>query len=283
MIARQRRRSPGVAPHLRRRGRQGGTVVVLTASVAVVAAAVTVAMTRGAAPPRPLSRATAAAYTAAAQRLAQRYVEAAWCAPMEEGTLGTVPRWPHELATLGATPALTVGPTEGRIRSSSGTAVHLDVSDARAILPGARHSWSFRPRFCVAQFAYPRLVTTGGTTHPSYGPLPHRLGTLDQIFDRFPRYLGQVERIGVPTTVEVAYQLVIGDGPPENFHLWWVTTLGMEPMSGLGWSDVGNRRRRPELRLDTWDEGGHGAVVTVRHDVPVGPVVVRSSPPGSGP
>jgi hypothetical protein len=113
-----------------------------------------------------------------------------------------------------------------------------------------------------------------------YGVLPHRLRTLDQIFNRFPQHLGVVERVAVPVTVEVAYRMTVGTAPPENVHLSWVTTLGFVPTRNRSVAASGGA---PVLRLDTWDVGGGGAWVTVRHDAPAGPVVVHSSPPGSGP
>jgi hypothetical protein len=220
----------------------------------------------------PLPPATVASYVAAAQVLAHRYVDDAWCAPLLSGALGTVPQWPGAIATRRAAPALTKGPTPGHVPATPGTAT-LDVSDARAVLPPRDRPWTVRPRFCVAQLAYPRLVTSAGTTRPRYPALAHRLRSIEEIFRRFPKYLGQVVRVAVPTTVEVSYQLSVGDGPPQAFHLWWITTLGLVPTG----------RAATTLRLATWDVGGRGAWVTVRRDAPPGPEFVHPAPPGSGP
>lgn len=249
---------------------------------AALSAAVAVRAERSSRPtvPAPLPAATQASYVASADRLAQRYVEDAWCGPLMAGTVGTVPAWPRTLATAGARRALTTGPPVGAMPAVQVSRT-LDVSDARAVLPPRGRSWSLRPRFCVAQLAHPRLVTTGGTTHPAYGPLPHRLRSIEQIFERFPRYLGTVEDVAVPITIEVAYQLTVGRAAPENFHLWWVTTLGLVPVEAHRVRP--SPRRALPLRLSTWDVGGRGAWVTVDRDAPSGPVVVHSSPPGSGP
>jgi hypothetical protein len=81
-----------------------------------------------------------------------------------------------------------------------------------------------------------------------------------------------VTEVAVPVTIEVAYDMAVGDGPRRHFHLSWVTTVAMVP--------TGARR---VLRVTSWALDARGAEVTVRHDDPPGPVVVRSSPPGSGP
>jgi hypothetical protein len=254
-------------------------VPVVLATVLAIGAVVAVRRV-GDRPAPPLPAATVATYVAAAGMLAQRYVDDAWCAPLLSGSLGTRPSWPQRLATRAGAPTLVAGPPEGRLPTAPGT-VRLDVSDARAVLPRPGRSWTVRPRFCVAQLAHPRLVTSGGTTHPSYKALPRRLDTIDQIFRRFPAYLGRVVRVGVPVTVEVAYRLAVGSGVPEDYHLWWITTLDFVP--AVRSHTPGSAGAPGALRLATWDVGGRGAWVTVRRDAAPGPVVVRPSPPGSGP
>jgi hypothetical protein len=190
---------------------------------------------------------------------------------MLAGTVGEVPRWPAHLATVGAAVGFEVGPPRGVLTAASGHQL-LDLSDVRSVLPAAGHAWKLTPGFCVFQAAYPRLVTSGGRSTPSYAPLPHRLRSLNQIFDRFPKYLGRVTQVAVPVTVEVTYALSVGDGLARRFHLSWVTTVAMVSTGSRG-----------ALRISSWALDARGAYVTVQHDDPLGPVVVRSSPPGSGP
>jgi hypothetical protein len=237
--------------------------------VSAVLVVVMVTVLAGSTPAPALPSRTVAAYVQSANRLAGRYVDQAWCHPMLAGSAGTWPRWPARLATGKEAGQLATGPPRGMLTRGGGL---LDVSDVRAVLPAVGHAWTLRPGFCVSQTAYPRLVTSGGRSHPTYPPLPRRLRNLGQIFDRFPQFLGRVTAVAVPVTVEVSYTLAVDDAPARPFHLWWVTTLGMVPSGG-----------RAALRLQSWALGARDAYVTVRHDVPLGPVVVHPLAPGSGP
>lgn len=230
-----------------------------------------VALGRGGSGPSALSAAAVRSAVNGAQQLAARYVADAWCTPLLAGTVGTPPAWPHRIATRAEASTLAAGPPRGQIPGRAST-VLADVSDARAVLPAQGASWSITPRFCVWQAAYPRLETTGGRGRPSYAPLPKRLHDLDQIFDRFPAYLGRLTGVAVPVTVEVSYAIRVDGGPPRYFHLTWVTSLGMVPAGP-----------RSALALSCWDLGGRGAYVTVQRDAPPGPQVVHSQPPGGGP
>jgi hypothetical protein len=241
--------------------------------LAVVTTAVVVAgLARPSGPSAlPLTPRQVSGYVRAADDLVSQYVEQSWCRPMLAGTVGAVPRWPAHLATVGAAAGFEVGPPRGVLTTASGHRL-LDMSDVRSVLPAGGRAWRLTPGFCVYQAAYPRLVTSGGRSTPSYAPLPHRLRSLDQIFDRFPKYLGMVTQVAVPVTVEVTFALSVNDGAARRFHLSWVTTVAMVPTGPRG-----------SLRISNWALDASGAYVTVQHDDPPGPVVVRSSPPGSGP
>ncbi len=218
-----------------------------------------------------LSKRVVDAYVASAYALEARYVDQAWCDPLLDGSLGSVPTWPRRLGTRAAIPAFTAGPARARIPHADRRLL-LDMSDARAILPPTGDSWQITPRFCVYQSAYPRLQTSGGRALSSYPPLPKRLHTLNQIFDRFPPYLGRVVSVGVPLTIEVAYAMSVDGATPQNYHEYWLTSLGMVP-AGPGTA----------LKLDAWALDAPGAYTTVLTDAPLGPVMAHPSAPGSGP
>jgi hypothetical protein len=252
----------------RKRAVAVGATVVASAIVGLIMVLAAMAAQTDSLPP--LSTRAVADYVRSADNLAQRYVDQSWCQPMLAGSVGTLPRWPSRLATAREAKTLVAGPPRGRV--TGGESGLLDVSDVRAVLPPTGHAWVLRPGFCVSQDAYPRLVTAGGRSRPSYPPLPRRLRNLGQIFDRFPQYLGRVTGVAVPVTVEVSYALAVDGGAARPFHLWWVTTLGMVP-AGPG----------AALRLQAWALGAPGAYVTVRHDQPLGPEVVHPLAPESGP
>lgn len=254
-------------PALRRWRRPVSAVVAV---VVVAGAAIGVSLGLSSSPPV-LSQKAQSGWAASAYSLEARYVAAAWCTPLTSGTLGVTPSWPAKLATRTAVPSLVDGPPGGQIPHRA-TSVNADMSDARAILPGGGQSWHVTPRFCVYQSEYPRLVTSGGLGQVSYPPLPKRIKSMNDVFDRFRPYLGPVTGVVVPLLIEVSYSMSIGSEPSENFHLYWYAVLSMVP-SGHSYG----------LELSTWSAGGHLADVGVLTDAPPGPVFVHPNPPGSGP